>query len=156
MKGLARPHPRHAVVYFHRAGLRAIVVAQHYNGPGGVLVEDTNAVVLSAPEDDRVLTASLREALARSTVLTEVDLRSRTSADWPAYAASGERSARAFESEFIAVCVRGANDSNTVYCLEGFPEVHAELTVTSSVAAASDDLGSRCLAVWRACRDRRI
>lgn len=74
--------------------------------------------------------------------------------DWPSFKASQVRSVRAFESSFIRIAVRGANTANVTYVVEGWPDTSSDIPINTSVAAASPDLGDRCLAVWQICRDR--
>jgi hypothetical protein len=151
-----QPHQRHAAIYIDRKGTKAIVVARHYNGSGGVLVEDEAPTVVDGLGDTEELTSVVSRALASSSVRDEVNLRERTVADWPAFRASGVRSKRAFEADFIVLSVHGANESNVTYVLEGYPEPHAKLWIGAAVPANSSELGDRCLDVWRACRDRSL
>lgn len=150
---MSNDYIRHAVAYLERTGTQGIVASQHYNGTGGVLIEDDGPVVLAAP-DAATLTTALREALARSCVRSVQDLRSRKKTDWPCFQASRSRSVLVFESSFIRVSIRGANSANATYVIEGWPDTSAYISINTSVAAASPDLGERCLTVWQICRDR--
>jgi hypothetical protein len=149
-------HQRHAAVYIDRKGTKAIVVAQHYNGPGGVLVEDDGPTVVEDLTDTEKLTSVVVQALASSSVRDEVNLREPVAKDWPAFRVSGAKSKRAFEADFIVLSVHGATEANLTYLLEGFPEPNAELWVGAAVPASAPELGDRCLDVWRACRDRSL
>jgi hypothetical protein len=152
-------HRRHATVYIDRGGAKAIVVAQHYNGgPGGVLIEDDQPTVLGDLEDDLALSAAIEDALVRSQVRPERDLRSMGRSDWPAYKASRASSMRAFEASFIRLSISGANEANIIFEIEGMPvpdPVNHELHVVA-YAGRSLDMGRQCLRVWRACRDRSL
>ena len=143
------------MVYVDRSGERAIVVAQHFNGGlRGLLCEDERPTVLCNAPDASSLTSAMQEALSRSSIRRWVNLREVKPSDWPAYRASQVSSMRRFEADFIRLSIRGANEVNHVYVIEGWPQINADLTVCTS--ALLHELGSSCLKVWRACRDRRL
>jgi hypothetical protein len=149
------PVSHHASVFVHREGTKAIVVTMHYNGSGGVLIEDDAPVVLTEPLDTPDLGAALTKALRATQVRRARNLRDRKLTEWPAFRASGVRSVRGFERDFIHLQARGANEANLIYIVEGSPSAD-DLAVSASIASHAEPLEvtSQCLRVWRACRDR--
>jgi len=148
---------KHSAVFIDRAGTCAIVVPMHYNGKGGFLFEDDRAHVFRPLPDAEALGTEIFAAMERSQIKPETSHRGAKLTDWPAFKASGARSVKRFEADFIRVHVAGANEANIIYQLEGLPEKDAELRIlASSNPRPPDRLGERCLAVWRACRDRSI
>jgi hypothetical protein len=146
---------RHACVFISRDGGRTIVVTMHHN-QDGVLCEDQTPIVLESPSD-LVLGESAFAAL-KATSRIVLDLRNFKASDWPAYIASGERSIREFEKDFVAVHISAANEFNLIFEIEGFPENDAELRVTSVISnsATPAALGQRIRRVFAAARDRKL
>lgn len=148
---------RHATLFMDREGGSAIVVPLHHNGEGGFLVEDEMPEVLRPFPDAQALGRALGSALERSRVKPEVSHRDRKRTDWPAFKASGARSVKQFEADFIRILVSGVNEANLVYQIEGFPDAEAELRVLATASPKPEDaFGDACLRVWKACRDRSV
>jgi hypothetical protein len=144
-----------ACVYIARSGDTAVVVTMNVN-EDGIWYEDEQARVLDGPLTGEELGAAVAGAM-RSTARKSRNLRTAKMTDWPAYRASGAKSVRAFEEQFIYVAVEGANDANLVAVVTGSPEKGAELQVTSSVSTAFPaNMGERILRVYEACRDRIV
>ena len=148
-------HIRHAAVYIDRQGKTAIMVALHRNGRGGCLVEDEQPRLITVTEYLEDFGKALLEVFLASEVRAERNLRHSKSTEWPAFKASGLRTVRKFESDFIRLELSGANSTNVICMIEGEPETNSELKI---VASANPRLlavfAERCLLVWRACRDR--
>ena len=56
------PAKQSCVVFIARSGQRAVVATEHYNGPGGFLVEDDTPVVISELADTTPLGAAILAA----------------------------------------------------------------------------------------------
>jgi hypothetical protein len=153
-----KPAERGAAVFIDRAGSQAIVVAMHYNGVGGFLFEDEQPTVVAAPIESPVLGTTILAALCRTEVRPETSHRDSKKSAWPAYRASGSKSIRAFEAEYLRLQVRGANTANVTYVIEGRPSESSELSVCASVTSHAEPMAvtAQCLRVWRACRDRSL
>lgn len=151
-----RKHRKRSSLFIDRAGTCAIVVPLHYNGRGGFLYESDPVVLrpLPAPEE---LGLALNDAMNGSQVKPERSHRGAKLTDWPAYKASGARSVKRFEADFVAIHVSGANEENIIYLIEGYPEKNAELRVLASANPKPPaQLGERCIDVWRACCSRSL
>jgi hypothetical protein len=148
---------RHAALYIDRVGKTAIVVTLHYNGMGGFLYEDTAPSMIERSQDSKSVGTAVLTAFEKSEIRPPTTHRDQKLTDWPAFQSSGCRSVRQFEADFIRIHIYGANEANLIYAIEGSPEKDAELRVLTSAPSASPaKLGERCLAVWRACRDRSL
>lgn len=144
-----------ARVFIARSGERAVVVTMHVN-EYGILFEDDSARILEAPLSPDAIGTAVRAAMM-GTARRSRDLRQARMSDWPAFRASGLRTVKSFEAEFIAIDVDAANDANLVAVITGSPEKDAELEVTSSVSTACPEkIGEYVLRVYEACRDRRV
>ena len=144
---------QHVALYIDREGSRVIIATMNRNGAGGLLIEEAEPTVLSGPIDSEVFAPALLKALARTEVRPERNLRDHKLTDWPAFRASGAKSARAFERDFVRFHIQGMNEFNVVYLIEASPVKDAELTIHSSFEAGNSSAGvtSKCLRVWRAC-----
>lgn len=155
--GLRRKAKRHAAIYIARDGSRAVIAPMNRNGRGGFLVEHDEVELLEPLPDAPELGEALSRALAASRVQRERSYADRRLRDWAAYRASGAKSAKRFEADFIRIHISGANEENIIYELEGWPEKDAELRVAATASSKPTlGLGEQCLAVWRACRDRTV
>ena len=153
----SRRFAKHARVFASRAGSTLLVVPQHYvGGPGALMIESPDVVVLERTDDHSPLANAILRALDSTRVLPDQNLRDKKRSDWPAYRASGCRSISKFEAEFIAVNVSGANESNHFVWIEGWPEKDAELSVRCSSILESPGLGTACLRVIDACQSRQV
>ena len=146
---------KHARVYLHREGSRLIVTPVHTN-QDGVNVEAEAPLSLTKWSDED-LGDSVMLALEQSTRVTK-DLRKVKMSDWAALKASGEPSARAFQSRFIQIDLVGANEANLVVTIDGLPEGDTGLTIRASVVyhASPAEYAQRITQVYQACRDRRF
>jgi hypothetical protein len=146
------------VAFIGRGGTRAIVAANHYNGPGEVLTEDEHPVVITAPIESPRLGGAILAALRATEVRQEKNLRERKVTEWPSFRASGAESVREFERDFIRMSVSGVNSSNLIYAIESSPPWDDALSVSVSVPSHAEpsEVTRQCLRVWRACRDRTL
>ena len=95
-----------ATVYVPRS-LKKIIVCAHNTIEKGFLYEQDDPVSMPSDAPNEILGQSVWEALLRLRYTPGVNLRSQKKTDWPAYKASGCKSVRAFEDEFVRVSVRG-------------------------------------------------
>jgi hypothetical protein len=155
---MAVKYRHHARVFVSRNYETAIIVALHYNGPKGLLSEDEHPVVFRGPLEATTIGHETKVALDKTQIRAPVSFAKRKLKDWPAFKASKMNTVRQFEQDFIAIELSGANETNLVYAIEGYPEKDAELRVLASISsgAAPDILGEQIILVYRACRDRRI
>ena len=144
-----------ARVFIARSGVAAVVVTMHVNDDG-IWHEDETPIVLQGPLIAEALGTTAASAMKQTARRTK-NLRDTKASDWPAYRASGERSVRQFERQFVAIEVEGANEANLVAVVTGSPEKDSGLRVTSTVSTAfPNELGECILRVYEACRDRRV
>ena len=146
-----------AHAYIARDSSRAIVAAVHLNQVGIGCEEDDSLSVIDGPFDVEVLGVAVLIA-ARSARRIQRNLRDRKMSDWGALRASGARSGREFEADYIMIDVISANEANLIFELTGYPEPNAVLRVTSHVSttASKREIGEIVLKTFNACRDRRL
>jgi hypothetical protein len=145
---------RHASVFISRNADKAVIVPMHYHE--GVYVEDENAASTDTPLDPHALGTLIREALMLSQSRSRDEWRGRSPRHWPAFRASGVRTAKSFRRDYIRISVVGANEANIIWEIEGYPAKDSELQVKATVSAGQKflvALGERVLRVYRACRD---
>jgi len=145
-----------ARIFIARSGSRAIAVGMHMN-EDDMWHEDDAPTVLNKPFTAEDLGNAIALAM-RKTDRRARNARNSKLTDWPAFKASGERSAHKFEESFIEVSIEGANAANLAAVITGNPEKDAVLQVTSTISTGvvSAELGARVLQVYQACRDRRL
>jgi hypothetical protein len=148
----------HAHVFISKTDEVVIFATLHFNGIGGFLYEDRTPVVLPPPLDPEVIGQTALTVLHQTTIKKQNLEKRPKLTDWPAFKASKMASVRQFEQSFIPILIKGANESNLVYVIEGVPSMDSELNVTSSISSSAESilLGMRILSVYRACRDRWI
>jgi hypothetical protein len=147
-------HRRHASVFISRNADKAVIVPMHFHE--GVYVEDESVTSTETPLDPRLLGTLIREALMRSQCRSGNAWRGGSPRQWPAFRASGVRTVKSFERDYIRVSVVGANEANIIWEIEGYPAKDAELRVRATVSAGQRflvTLGERVLGVYHACRD---
>ncbi len=155
---MAVKYSHHARVFVSQHDETAIIVALHYNGPNGLLFEDDHPVVLRGPLEATTLGNETKAALDKTQIRPPVSFANHKLKDWPAFKAGRTKTVRQFERDFIDIHLRGANEVNLVYLIEGYPDKDAELRVLTSISsgAAPEKLGDKIILVYRACRDRQI
>ena len=104
-----------ATVYVPSAP-KEIIVCAHNTIEKGFQYEQDDPVSMPWDVPNERLGQSVWEALLLLRHTPGVNLRSQKKADWPAYRASGCKSVRAFEEEFVRVSVRGLS---TILRVEG-------------------------------------
>ena len=145
-----------AHAYMARDSSKAIVAAVHLT-QDGIACEDDSPTVLDGPFDGEELGELVVKA-ARSAGHVERHLRDRKISDWGALRASGVRSGRAFEANYILIDLHSVNDANLVLELTGHPEKDAVLRVTSRISSTAPNrmIGDLVLKTFTACSDRKV
>lgn len=148
---------KHARVFAHRTDSKVLVVTMNYvGGIGALQTEARDVFVLELGNDRSVVADAILKALDATCVLPEQNLRDKKRSDWPAYQASGCRSIRQFEADFVHVHVSGANEFNHFVWIEGWPEKGAALSVRCSASLDAPAIGVACARVIDACRTRQF
>lgn len=99
------------------------------------------------------------ENLDKFSINEDKTIGERKSSDWPAFKTSKSTSIKAFETEYIYISFKGANDHNIIAELLGFPEKDAKLIVYSTASLAlglKAKLAESLLTVYQACITRKI
>jgi hypothetical protein len=127
-------------VYLARDGGTVLVAATVNHA--GMSVERADGVESGSVSDVAGLGALVRKKLGECTLGPPADLSRYKKTDWPAYIASGLKTVRAFESRYVRLHVRGANDANITWEVmsPAFPS-DAWLTSACSANATDRELG---------------
>lgn len=91
-----------------------VIIAPCFNH-GGLSAEIPGKAIKLTREDDSKLGEQLKNKLKESCYKGSTDYSKQTNQDWPAYAISGQQTARAFEKAYTKYNVRGVNKSNLFY-----------------------------------------
>src|SRR5580658_5727022 len=123
---------KQAHIYLVDDAKPAIVAAMHHNA-AGIFYEQDEVVVVVDWRQSSPLVAALRSALERFS-FRDRNLRDSKRSEWPAYRASGCRSVQEFESSYICITVRPANEAEIIYIAEARPlgEEEIRLSVTAN------------------------
>jgi len=131
----AKPDPlreffRACNVYCQPA-LDQVIVAAVYNH-GGPMAEKPNGATIVKFSDSARLHDAVRAALDVCEYEENFNYSDQKKSDWPAYQASGCKTMKRFESEFIRLLVKGVNEKNLFYAVTtpDFGELGLRLTVT--------------------------
>jgi hypothetical protein len=117
-----QPFVRACFVHANPAADRAIVSIVH-NVNGGMFVAQRSVALRFG--DKGALGAAIDMALAQCRAEQEITVRSdepaprRTRKDDPAFQASGRKTLKAFEQDYIPLTVTGANEFNLIYEVNG-------------------------------------
>jgi hypothetical protein len=141
---------KEAHIYLADETRPAVVAAMHHNRDG-IRYEQDEAVVVPGWRDYAALVPALRSALQRFSFLDR-NLRDSKRSDWAAYRASRCRSVRDFESSYLCISVRPANEAELLYIAEARPldEEEISLSVTAS-RHDNADIGRKLLRLYDAC-----
>ena len=118
---------RQARVFLPGDDQPAIVSPLHYNA-AGIHYEQAEPIVVASWRDAAPLAVALRLAL-RQFVFCDRNLRESKKTDWPAYRASGCRSVREFERQFLCLSVRAVNEAELFYDAEARPRGEKQITL---------------------------
>jgi len=122
----------------------------HFNS-AGIRYEQDNPVVMGSTEWENIA-PSLRSALARFS-FREANLREGRLSDWPSYRASGLRSVRQFQHEYLCIWVIAINDAELFYDAYCHPRGEADIALHVTLnPKGTDEEMSRILGrLFRAC-----
>lgn len=136
----ARQKQVERLVQIYCSGSRFIVAAMH-QVPGGMYYEQAAPAVIEVREPAD-LGVAFRTAFDAFSV-RDRDMSSMKKSDWPAYIASGLRSMKAFEREYIAIQCLGLNPSNAVVraCRLHPADPAMELSITFNPLSDADEIG---------------
>jgi hypothetical protein len=128
----------------------AIVAAMHHNRDG-IRYEQDEAVVVSGWRESSALVAALHSALQRFS-FHDRNLRDSKLTEWPAYRASRCRSVRGFQSSYLCISVRPANEAELIYVAEAQPLDEEEISLSVTANRHNDEeIGRRLLRLYDAC-----
>lgn len=116
-------------------------MAALYFNSAGIYYEQDSPVVVEKDLWNGVV-PHLRRALARF-AFREANLRETRLTDWPSYRASGERSVRRFQEEYLCIQVRAINDAELLYDASSKPigEGDVALHVTLNPHKNDEEIG---------------
>jgi len=114
-----------------------VLVAEVYNAAG--LFTERPAGVSRAPFGDAdLLGAAVHRALKACIYLDEIDVSAKKPTDWPAFKASGCKTVRKFEEQYVRVFIAGANQKNLFYTLSAPELARFGLHLEAAVSAYDD------------------
>ena len=136
----AREYFRACNVYCRPEADQAIVAAVYNHG--GFMAEKPGRATLVKFSDSANLHEAICAALDECEYGEDFNYSDRKKSDWPAYQASGYKSMKRFEEEFIRLLVQGVNEKNYFYDVTTpeFGEFGLHLTVTVN-GYGGDDYG---------------
>jgi hypothetical protein len=130
---------RAANVYCRSDADQAIVVSVYNHG--GLMAEKPGGASIVKLSDPAALHEAVRAALDACEYAEDFNYSQTKPSDWPAYQASGYKTVKKFEAEFIRLPVKGVNEKNFFYDVTtpDFGEFGLHLTMT--VDAYSGNFG---------------
>ena len=142
--------PRIRGVHLYFSAETVIVAALHQN-PDGIYFEQPTPTVIPARATREELGTAFRRAFEGFSVQNR-DLRNAKAADWPAFRASGARSAKEFRNAFMAVQCYGLHSSNAVVRAATRHPAHEdiELSVSFNPRLEPEAVGGKLLQLVRA------
>ncbi len=132
---VAAQFQRACFAYIERKGLR-ILIASVYNHDG-LWAEQPDGVVEVKRTEPRALGEAIKAQLQRCTHKPSFNYRDKNKTDWPAFQASGTRSATAFEKAFACYWVGGANEANIIL-IAHTGKINGEFELRSSINASAE------------------
>lgn len=126
-------------LYCHPNADQVIVVSVYNHG--GLMAEKPGGATTVKLTDSATLDSAIRTALDACEFETNFNYYGQKRSDWPAYQASGYKTIKRFEAEFIRLLVKGVNEKNHFYDVTSpeFDEFGMHLTLT--VNAHGGNLG---------------
>jgi hypothetical protein len=142
---------REARIYLRSEDTPAIVTAV-YENKESLPYEQEEALVLPNWGDPISLALALRRSIDRFE-RRDRNLRGYKRAEWPAYRASNCRSVREFESHYLQIFVRAANESELFYVAHTKPhdEEEIELRVVLNRYGPDEEIGRKIRRLFDAC-----
>lgn len=102
-----------------------IVAPLHFNS-AGIRYEQDDPIVVDSSSWDAVV-PHLRVSLARFS-FREANLREQKLTDWPSYRASGKRSIRQFQNDYLCIRIIAMNEAELFYDAECRPRGESDIT----------------------------
>jgi hypothetical protein len=108
-----------------------VIVASVYNH-GGLMAEKPGSASIVKLSDPAALHSAVRAALDACEYEENFNYSDQKKSDWPAYQASGYKTMKKFEAEFIRLYVNGQNEKNFFYSVTTpeFGELGLHLAIT--------------------------
>ena len=137
--------PRLVRVYFSEVRL---IVAPMHQASTGVYYEQLEPIVIEVPVGPAEVGAAFREAFDRFSVSNH-NVPGTKKSDWPAFQASGVRSMKAFERQYLPVLCEGLNRSNAVVraSVAHPTEAGMEVSACFNPLLAEEEIGTLLLRV---------
>jgi hypothetical protein len=138
MLGFFKKRPEKTVREYFRAcnvycqpAVDQVVVAAVYNH-GGLMAEMPGGATVVKFTDTKTLHEAVRSALENCVYEENFNYSDLKRSDWPAYQASGYKTIKRFEADFVMLLVKGVNDANLFYDVTApeFGKLGLHLTVT--------------------------
>jgi hypothetical protein len=111
-----------------------VIVASVYNH-GGLMAEKPGGASIVMFSDPAKLHDAVRAALDACEYVENFNYSDQKKSDWPAYQASGYKTVKRFEADFIPLLVKGVNEKNYFYEVTtpefGEFRLHLALTVNA-------------------------
>jgi hypothetical protein len=108
-----------------------VIVAAVYNH-GGLMAEKPGGTTVAGFSNSVKLHDAVHAALEACEYEENLNYSDQKKSDWPAYQASGYKTMKRFEAEFIRLLVKGANEKNLFYDVTTpeFGQLGLHLTIT--------------------------
>jgi hypothetical protein len=108
-----------------------VIVATMYNH-GGPTAERPGGASIVGFSDSSTLNATIRAALDCCEYEENYNYSEQKRSDWPAFQASGYKTIKRFEAEFVWLLIKGFNEKNLFYDVRSpeFGEFGLHLTIT--------------------------
>jgi hypothetical protein len=142
---------REARIYLSDKSDSAIVTAI-YDNEASLLYEQEETLIVSNRCDPIAIASTLRNAIERFK-RRDRNLRDYKITEWPAYRASNCRSVKEFESRYLQIFVKAANESELCYLAFAKPigEEEIELRVTLNRYGSDEEIGQKILRLFDIC-----
>lgn len=139
------------MAHIYTAESKPAIIAALYFNSAGIYYEQVDPLVVTKDSWDD-LVPHLREALARF-AFRDANLRQERLTDWPSYRASGMRSVRRFQDDYLCIKVRAMNDSELLYDASSKPsgEPDVALHVTLNPYGNDQETGRLLAKLFNCC-----
>lgn len=108
-----REFPKACNVYCHPEGDRAIVAAVYNHS--GLFAEKPNETCVIDFSDGDALNRAIQTAIGNCEFVEDFNYSDLKRSDWPAFQASGYKTVKRFEGDFLQLSIYGANEKNLSY-----------------------------------------
>ena len=100
-------------VYCHPENDRAIVAAVYNHS--GLFAEKPNETSVIEFSDGDALSLAIQTAISRCEFAEDFNYSDLKRTDWPAFQASGYKTAKRFKDDFFQLSIYGVNEKNLIY-----------------------------------------